>query len=155
MGCAFWERNRERMTSNRLPLCIEEVAVKNHQGVLATMIAALLLALSPVSADAHGGHGGGGHGGGHAGGGPVMDKPAGETGAVTTEACSAMAEAGYGGHGWGGWGYPSWDRWLWEYDHPYYVPAYPMCDYDVPDPNAARSAPPPPPSYRRMPGPQA
>jgi len=85
------------------------------------MVAALLLALSPVSADAHG-TGGGHGGGGHAGGGPVMNKPA--------ETDAAMAEAGYGGHGWGR-GCPYWDPCLWGYDYPYYTPAYPMYAYDM------------------------
>ena len=105
---------------------------QNRQGVLATMVAALLLALCPVSADAHGtggGHGGGGHAGGRAGGGPVMNKPA-EMGAATTEAGPAKAETGHDGHGWRC-GCPHWDACLWGYNDLYYTPAYPMYDYDV------------------------
>ena len=68
----------------------------HHRAVLATMGAALLLALSPVSTDAHGtggGHGGGHGGRGHAGGGPVMDEPASNSSQTVamTYACPPLA----------------------------------------------------------------
>jgi hypothetical protein len=143
--------------------------VKIHSTVLATILAAPLLALSVQPAAAFGnaaGTGGfvhvtssNGNGGGHMGGG----HGGGRTGGQTSHGGGWSGHPGWGGgHGWhhhdhdgggwgGGWGFGYWgpysDPWLWGwgypyYGYPYYAPSYPA--YVVPDTGAVPSAPPPP-----------